>query len=288
MHWSPITFMECPMAQMNDAPQSVVELVTDHFLNVFYFDLGRYLIAAGVMTVVLWLFSRWLEIRRIQQRRAKPEDYRREVLSSLRTVFVFGVTTLSTLAMRQMGLVSFSVDTFTWTALAIQTLAIIVAHDAYFYWMHRAIHHKRLFRTWHLHHHKSRTPTPWAAYSFSSWEAVAEAAFVPLYLLVATTLGVEYIGFAMFLFLWHMIIRNVIGHCGVEIYPRGWVDNPLTGWWNTVTHHDLHHSAGTYNFGLYFTWWDRWMGTEHPRYRETFREVTGRRREPAPEAVPAE
>lgn len=276
------------MAQTNNAPQSVVELVADHFLNVFYFDLGRYLIAAGVMTVLLWLFSRWLEIRRIQQRRAKPEDYRREVLSSLRTVFVFGVTTLSTLAMRQMGLVSFSIDTFTWTTLAAQTVAIIVAHDAYFYWMHRAIHHKRLFRTWHLHHHKSRTPTPWAAYSFSSWEAVAEAAFVPLYLLLATTLGFEYVGFAMFLFLWHMIIRNVIGHCGTEIYPRGWVDNPLTGWWNTVTHHDLHHSAGTYNFGLYFTWWDRWMGTEHPRYRETFREVTGRQREPEAVAVPAE
>ena len=276
------------MAQMLDAPKSVVELVADHFFNVFYFDLGRYLIAAGVMTALLWLFSRWLEIRRIQQRRAKPEDYRREVLSSLRTVFVFGVTTLSTLAMRQAGLVSFSIDTFTWTTLALQTVAIIVAHDAYFYWMHRAIHHKRLFRTWHLHHHKSRTPTPWAAYSFSSWEAVAEAAFVPLYLLVATTLGVEYVGFAMFLFLWHMIIRNVIGHCGTEIYPRGWVDNPLTGWWNTVTHHDLHHSAGTYNFGLYFTWWDRWMGTEHPRYREAFREVTNRAREPETIAEPAE
>ena len=276
------------MAQTNDAPQSVLGLVADHFFNVFYFDLGRYLIAAGVMTLVLWLFGRWLEIRRIQQRRAGPEDYRREVLSSLRTVFVFGVTTLSTLAMRQAGLVTFSVDTFTWTTLAVQTVAIIVAHDAYFYWMHRAIHHRRLFRAWHLHHHRSRTPTPWAAYSFSSREAVAEAAFVPLYLLLATTLGVEYVGFAMFLFLWHMIIRNVIGHCGVEIYPRGWVDNPLTGWWNTVTHHDLHHSAGTYNFGLYFTWWDRWMGTEHPRYRETFRAVTAQRHGAEPAAVPAE
>lgn len=266
----------------------IFELVAEHFFHVFYFDLGRYLIAAGVMTLVLWLGGRWFELYRIQQRRAASADYRREVLSSLRTVFVFGVTTLSTLAMRETGLVRMSLGDFSWGMLAVQTVAIILAHDAYFYWMHRAIHHRRLFRTWHLHHHKSRTPTPWAAYSFSSWEAMSEAAFVPLYLLAATTLGFEYIGFAMFLFLWHMIIRNVIGHCGVEIYPRGWVDNPLTGWWNTVTHHDLHHSSSTYNFGLYFTWWDRWMGTEHPRYRAAFRAVTERQREIATAAVPAE
>lgn len=264
---------------------SLIEKVGLHFVDVFTFDLGRYLIAASVMTLVLWLFSRWLEIRRIQNRRAKRQDFMREFFSSLRTVFVFGVTTLSTLAMREVGLVRFSFESFTWLQLAVQTIAIVIVHDAYFYWMHRGLHHRRLFRATHLHHHKSRTPTPWAAYSFSSWEAVAEAAFVPLYLLAATSLGFEYTGFVMFLFLWHMIIRNVIGHCGVEIYPRFWVDNPLTGWWNTVTHHDLHHSEGNHNFGLYFTWWDRWMGTEHPKYRETFREVVGRRRAPA--AAPA-
>ena len=44
-------------------------------------------------------------------------------------------------------------------------------------------------------------------------------------------------------------------------------------WWNTTTHHDLHHSAGNYNYGLYFTWWDRMMGTEHPEYKERFRAV---------------
>jgi sterol desaturase/sphingolipid hydroxylase (fatty acid hydroxylase superfamily) len=268
---------------------TALDLVIDHVTKVLTFDLSRYLIAASVMTLVIWAGGRWLELYRIQAgRRAKAEDYRREVLSSLRTVLVFAVTTLSTLAMREAGLVRFSLGGFEWWDLALQTIAIIIAHYAYFYWMHRTIHHKRLFRTWHLHHHKSKTPTPWAAYSFAAPEAVVEAAFVPAWLLLVTTLGVEYHGFAMLLFMWHMIIRNVIGHCGVEIYPRGWVDNPWTGWWNTVTHHDLHHSAGTYSFGLYFTWWDRWMGTEHPRYRETFRTVKARQRAAEFAAEPAE
>jgi Delta7-sterol 5-desaturase len=33
----------------------------------------------------------------------------------------------------------------------------------------------------------------------------------------------------------------------------------------------LHHSSFHYNYGLYFTWWDYLMGTEHPAYREKLR-----------------
>jgi sterol desaturase/sphingolipid hydroxylase (fatty acid hydroxylase superfamily) len=42
------------------------------------------------------------------------------------------------------------------------------------------------------------------------------------------------------------------------------------GWITGVTHHDLHHQDARWNFGLYFTWWDRWMGTEHPEYVQRF------------------
>lgn len=42
---------------------------------------------------------------------------------------------------------------------------------------------------------------------------------------------------------------------------------------NTSTHHNLHHQQGNYNFGLYFNFWDRMMGTNHPQYAETFDQV---------------
>jgi len=35
----------------------------------------------------------------------------------------------------------------------------VIAHDAYFYWAHRAMHHRRLFALFHRTHHLSRTPT---------------------------------------------------------------------------------------------------------------------------------
>jgi len=248
----------------------IAERVGAHFANVLYFDLGRYLIAAGVMTIFILVFRGWFGARRIQTRSANRKDYAREVLSSLRTVIVFGVTTLATLIGREAGIINLNIDTAPLITVAWQFALIVVLHDAYFYWIHRAMHTKRLFNATHLHHHKSRTPTPWTSYSFSSWEAAAEAAFVPLFLLLTSTLGLAYSGFAMFLFLWHMIIRNVMAHTGHEIFPAGWVDSPLTSWISTTTHHDLHHSSG-HNYGFYFTWWDKWMGTEHPRYAEEFR-----------------
>lgn len=268
---------------MTDTP-TLLDKIGDHMMAAIYFDLSRYLIAAGVLTAILWLGSRWLEIRRIQNRKAKRGDYVREISSSIRTVFFFAITTLTTLLLEEAGIVHLRIEELSPVTLLWQVALVVVAHDAYFYWMHRGLHHKKLFRVTHLHHHKSRTPTPWAAYSFSTWEAITEAAFVPLFLLMTSLAGITYAGLAMFIFIWHMIIRNVIGHAGVEIYPRGWVDNPVTGWWNTTTHHDLHHSSGNHNFGLYFTWWDRWMGTEHPKYREEFRKVTERQRK-AKEAV---
>ena len=268
------------------AEPTLLDKIGEHMMMAIYFDLSRYLIAAGVLTAILWLGGRWLEIRRIQNRKAKRADYIREFSSSIRTVLFFAITTLSTLMLEQAGIIKLRIDEIAPITLAWQIVLVVLAHDAYFYWMHRALHHRKLFKATHLHHHKSRTPTPWAAYSFSTWEAITEAAFVPLFLLASSLAGITYAGLAMLVFLWHMIIRNVIGHAGIEIYPRGWADNPLTGWWNTTTHHDLHHSSGTWNYGLYFTWWDRWMGTEHPQYREEFRKVSERKRQQSENVVP--
>ncbi|WP_066530877.1 sterol desaturase family protein [Erythrobacter sp. CCH5-A1] len=273
---------------MPDAAPSVIDLVTQHMTRVLYFDLSRYLIAAGALTVLLLVFRGFAESRRIQLgRRATRGDYTRELLSSMRTVAVYAVVTLAILVGRETGVILMKIQQASAWTIAWQFALMVIAHDAWFYWAHRAMHSKRLFRATHLHHHKSRTPTPWTAYSFTMTEAVIEVAFVPVFLIVTSQLGIAYAGYAILFFIWHQMIRNVMAHAGSELFPAGWVDNPWTSWIATTTHHDLHHSSGC-NFGFYFTFWDRWMGTEHPRYREAFREVTERGRTAQPVAEPAE
>lgn len=243
---------------------------------VFVIDGSRYLIAASVTFALVWVLRRTMPgARKIQKREATAADMRREVAQSAQSVFVYMIGACFLIWGRQEGVfydlfgVSFGIG----VDLLILA-AIIIAHDAYFYWAHRMMHHPRLFRHFHRAHHRSITPTPWAAYSFAMPEAAVMFLFVPLWLFFVPTPG-----WVMVAWLNFQIIRNAMGHAGFEFFPRWWLESPLTRWINTTVHHDLHHNGGfATNYGLYFTWWDKWMKTEHPRYHEKFIEVTGRTR----------
>src|SRR5262249_50529345 len=142
--------------------------------------------------------------------------------------------------------------------LVASLILMILGHDAYFYWTHRALHHRRLFRAAHRRHHRSNNPSPFTAYSFDVAEAVIQGAYVFLWMnLVPTPWPVTG------LFMLHQLARNTLAHLGFELFPAQRDGRPLLDFLTTTTHHDLHHGeAAGCNFGLYFTWWDRWMGTE--------------------------
>jgi sterol desaturase/sphingolipid hydroxylase (fatty acid hydroxylase superfamily) len=243
-------------------------------------DVGRYVIAAGVMAVILKVFWNFgLRERKIQARSASSADIRREILTSLRTAVIFSLIGVGIMLGAMHGVFTVYTD-FTQAGpgyLALSVIGIIVAQDAYFYWTHRLMHHPRLYPYFHRTHHRSVTPTAFAAYAFDIGEALVLGLFTPLWLVV-----VPMHALGLFLFMAFMIVRNVMGHSGVELMPRWLADSRLFGWINANTHHDLHHSSFRYNYGLYFTWWDRWMGTEHPQY---LAELRGRPERPS--AAPA-
>lgn len=242
--------------------------------HIFAFDFSRYLIAASVTFATVWVLRRTaLKARKIQKRDASAADMRREFAQSLQSVFVYVIGVCFLIWGREVGVFYDVLGVSLGLGMDLLILAaIIIAHDAYFYWTHRMMHHPRLFRHFHRVHHRSITPTPWAAYSFAMPEAAVMFMFVPLWQFFVPTPG-----WVMVVWLNFQIMRNAMGHAGFEFFPRWWLASPLTRWINTTVHHDLHHNGGfNTNYGLYFTWWDKWMGTEHPRYREKFLEVTGR------------
>ncbi len=235
------------------------------FPTILSIEAGRYLITAGLFSLIIWAFWRGhYASRKIQARNATAQDYRREIFASLRTAVIFSITGFCMYFAHWAGWLTiyedFSVKGPVYFVVTL--IAMIIGQDAYFYWTHRAMHHPRLFRTFHWTHHKSKTPTPWAAYAFDVPEAIVMVAFVPLWAAL-----VPMHDLAIFAFVTWQIVRNVMGHAGVELYPVSGKPSLLFGWWNTTTHHDLHHQSDRSNYGLYFSWWDRWMGTEHPDYQ---------------------
>lgn len=244
------------------------------FQRVLTFDGARYAIGVSAMFAVIWIVRRTrFAARKIQARQASAADMRRELKASLVSIAVYAVVATPTFWAVSNGYLPRKIISVTGALqVAGYVLVLLIAHDAWFYWTHRAMHHRRLFKTFHRLHHRSVTPTPFAAYAFNATEAVVEALFVILWINLIPTPWL-----AIFLFLAVMILRNVQGHSGYELMPSWHADHWFWGLFTTTTHHDLHH-AGRFdrNFGLYFTWWDRMMGTEHPRYCAIFHEVTGR------------
>lgn len=240
-------------------------------LHVFAFDFGRYAVAASLVAGLVWLLRRtpWRS-RKIQQREATSSDIRREIAASVRTVLVYVFVSMFVIWGARHG-VFHEIDTSfgLWGNLGLLA-GILLAHDTYFYWTHRAMHHPRLFKSFHRFHHRTVTPTAWAAYSFAVPEALLMAIFMPIWLFLVPTPGI-----VIFTFLIVMILRNCMGHAGLELHARGWASHPVLKWISTTTHHDLHHAGSfNHNFGFYFTWWDKLMGTEHPNYVAVYDRVT--------------
>lgn len=238
-----------------------------HLPNMILFDFGRYIIAATLIAAIVWTAKRtgWA-YRQIQDRVASSADYRREFFASIRTCAIFVFMGIFVVAGDQVG-IFYDIRGSYGLAIDLGLFAtIIIGHDAYFYWTHRMMHHPKLFKTFHRFHHRSVTPTPFAAYAFDVPEALVMFAFLPIWLLFIPT-PVTVIS----AFLALMIIRNTMGHAGLELHARWWLKTPLTRWISTTTHHDLHHSGSfKHNYGFYFTWWDKLMGTEHPDYAAEF------------------
>jgi sterol desaturase/sphingolipid hydroxylase (fatty acid hydroxylase superfamily) len=142
------------------------------------------------------------------------------------------------------------------------TIVFIVIDDAWFYWTHRLLHaNQRLYHSIDKIHHRSIDTTPLTGLSFHPIESFIIA--VPLGVL-PLFIGVQ----PNFLIVAVLVstFNNILGHNGFEWAPKWWDKVPLLRLKTPSIHHNLHHEKSRGNYGLYFTFWDRWMGTEFADY----------------------
>ena len=256
----------------NDA----ISALAANWLQSLSIDIIRYAVFAIATWLVLWvLLARVLKHRKIRANTPPARQLIGEFLISLRSIAVFSTVGLSMFALERAGHLPGPSLAAQWGAVwgVVSLVLMIIAQDTYFYWTHRGMHRPKLFRTFHRRHHRSHNPSPFTAYSFDIAEAAVNAAFVPLWMILVPT-SWPVVG----LFMLHQIARNTLGHSGYELFPAGRDGKPLLGWLTSVTHHDLHHEQAGWNYALYFTWWDRMMGTQHPEYFARFAAATRKSR----------
>jgi sterol desaturase/sphingolipid hydroxylase (fatty acid hydroxylase superfamily) len=231
-------------------------------------DVTRYVAFSVGVWLTLWVvLAIPLANRKIRDSRPPARQLLIEFATSIRSIMIFSNVGLLTFGLYRAGRLPGPDVAKGWGAVWFwaSLMLMIVAHDAWFYWTHRLIHDRRLFRRFHRRHHRSNNPSPFTAYSFDLGEAAINALFVPLWMILVPTQWP-----VAGLFMLHQIVRNTIGHSGYELFPARKDGRPLIPFVTTVTHHDLHHAQAGWNYGLYFTWWDKLMGTEHPEYLKCF------------------
>lgn len=251
-------------------------LIWEAYKHVFISDFLRYLVAASIAYLLVWqLLHPRLTHRFIQKKRPTSKQFLKEFRYSVSSVSIYGFIGVGIIFGKQAGIIHIydEVADYGWGYFGLSIVLMMLWHDFYFYWTHKWMHHPKIYRHVHRIHHQSVTPSPWTAYSFHPIEAFVQAAFLPIILLVMPMNG-----FALLLFLLYQITRNVVGHLGYEIYPKAFLSSKWLRWHTTTTHHDQHHHYFNHNYGLYFTWWDRIMKTEHPEYEKEFYEVKNRKR----------
>jgi lathosterol oxidase len=219
----------------------------------------RYFVLAGAAYFVfyIWKQKRFARIK-IDPKPAASGIIRNEFLNSLITLSIYcGISYLIFLCHGAGYTKIYSdISQYGYPYLFLSVALMIVLHDAYFYWTHRLMHLPGWFKLVHRQHHLSHNPTPWASFSFHPFEALISVGIIPLIVFVFPAHPL-----ALFLFLTIMTIVNVMGHLGHELFPADYRKGRVGKWQNTATNHHFHHSHRRHNYGLYFTFWDRWMGT---------------------------
>ncbi|HVV54717.1 MAG TPA: sterol desaturase family protein [Mucilaginibacter sp.] len=253
---------------------SSVSNVTDTIEQAFFLSV-RFFLFAGSIFLFFYIWKRWKYWHlKIQQRFPDRKHIYREIRYSFYTVFIFGIVIVQVMwaSKNRWTLVYYPIDKYGWPYYFFSITLMVFVHDTYFYWAHRLLHWKPLFKTVHIVHHRSLNPTPFSAYAFHPVEALVEIGIIPL--IVFT---IPYHVSALDIFSVYTLLMNIFGHMGYEFFSKGFVRNKFLKWHNTATNHNMHHRFIKCNYGLYFNIWDRLMKTNHPHYEEVYDQVIAQR-----------
>ncbi len=229
-------------------------------------NLMRYALFAGVAYFVFYILkkSTWAN-KKIQAKYPNSKQIISEIKHSVISIFIFAFVGIIIFTLGKMGVLQVyqDINKYGWLYFVASIVVLLLIHDTYFYWSHRALHHPKLIK-FHLIHHQSHNTTPFTSFSFHPVEAIVQTGFV----FVLVFLPINMYAIAIML-TWQMAF-NVIGHLGFEVYPKKFHNSLIGKQFNTVTHHNMHHRYTNQNFGLYFSFWDRIMKTNHKEYEQQY------------------
>ena len=234
--------------------------------------LARYFVLAGL--TYWWLYIRGRSNLAGQEGHGAPlrmpsassilQDIRLSVLSAA----IFAVATAFVLMLQDLGMTRLYTSPGQqglWY-LGVSYLLVLILQDGFFYATHRLSHHPALFPWMHRGHHRSRQPTPWTSFDFDPPEALLQALFLMLVVLMVPLHLITLLAVLTTMTVW-----AIVNHLGLDRLPVCFPHHWLGRWLIGPAHHSIHHRRSDRHFGLYFTFWDWILATEDPIYESQLR-----------------
>jgi lathosterol oxidase len=145
---------------------------------------------------------------------------------------------------------------FSWIDISIATVFFLLFTDTGIYWIHRWEHtFPWIYKFIHKPHHKWIVPTPFASFAFHPLDGWAQSLPYHLFMFIYPTQTLMFLFLFTFVQIWTVSIHDGVDWCGEKEHSlRSQIINGSL-------HHTIHHSKFVYNYGQYFTFWDRMMGS---------------------------
>ena len=141
--------------------------------------------------------------------------------------------------------------TYGWLFILFSAFTFLMFTDGLIYWIHRGLHNKLVYKYIHKQHHKLLVPTPFASYAFHPIDSLVQSIPYHLYPFLFPLNKLLFLAFFVFVNVWTVSI-----HDGDYRVPE-----LLKPFINGSAHHTDHHLFYNYNYGQFFTLWDRIGGS---------------------------
>lgn len=124
-------------------------------------------------------------------------------------------------------------------------------NDMMIYWIHRGLHHSKVYKHIHKTHHRWLVPSPFASHAFHPLDGFLQSTPYHMFVFLVPL----HKGVYLFLFV-------LVNFWTISIHDGYYAIPPLlTDIVNGAAHHTDHHLYYNYNYGQYTTLWDRIGGS---------------------------
>lgn len=239
-----------PNATNVDGMDMGIEMYEMSFVRRFFLTWGM----LYVSSVLLYFFVSSVHYlvffrRHIPEKERKKTEMMREIRLSLKSLILMTLLSTPTEILSQLGYTLIYHDKYQYGALylVISPVIFVMFSDFLIYFIHRGLHHPRLYKYLHKPHHSFIHTTPFAAFAFHPLDGWLQGLPYHIFTFIAPMHGVI-----------HLVSLMAVSWWTINIHDQVSVGIPGI---NGAEHHTIHHTTFRSNYGQYTIIWDTFFRT---------------------------